>query len=152
MRLYQLTSLQWAHALDGEGARKWGGRWNSIGTPAIYTGLVVSTALLEALVHLDPDEFPEDYTLVTYHLPDQVSRSTVALESFPENWRGSLEQPWFKQTGDLWLSSGESLLLLTPSVIVPCEYNAILNPRHPEMAQLRLESLEPFPLDPRFKH
>lgn len=152
MRLYRLTTLEWARSLDGDGAKKWGGRWNSIGMPAIYAGLAVSTALLETLVHLDPDDFPEDFTLITYELPDDITKETIALESFPEDWRSSRSDPWFKRTGDQWLSAGKSLLLIAPSVIVPSEHNAIINPRHPEMDKLRIQSLDPFPLDPRFKH
>lgn len=152
MRLYRLTTSEWARSLDGEGARKWGGRWNSIGIPAIYSGLAISTTLLEALVHLDPDDFPEEFTLVTYELPDDVSQTTVPLSDFPTDWRNNRDTPWFRNRGDRWLSSGASLLLLTPSVIVPSEYNAIINPRHAEMTQVRIANVEAFPMDLRFRH
>ena len=39
-------------AFDGEGARQFGGRWNSPGVPIIYTSSSMSLAALEMLVHL----------------------------------------------------------------------------------------------------
>ena len=43
-----------ATAFDGEGARLFGGRWNSPGTRMIYTSATLSLAALESLVHLSP--------------------------------------------------------------------------------------------------
>ena len=40
------------HAFDGEGARLYGGRWNSPGRPAVYTSGSLALAALEVLVHL----------------------------------------------------------------------------------------------------
>ena len=42
-----------AEAFSGEGARLYGGRWNSPGTAMVYTAGSVSLATLELLVHLD---------------------------------------------------------------------------------------------------
>ena len=41
-----------AHTFDGEGARLYGGRWNSPGRPAVYTVGSLALAALEVLVHL----------------------------------------------------------------------------------------------------
>ena len=43
-------------AFTGEGARLYGGRWNSPGTAIIYTAESQSLAVLEILVHLDSPE------------------------------------------------------------------------------------------------
>ena len=40
-------------AFDGEGARRYGGRWNSRGTRMVYTAGSQALAALEMLVHLD---------------------------------------------------------------------------------------------------
>src|SRR6266567_1535384 len=39
-------------AFSGAGARLFGGRWNSVGTPLVYTAGSLSLALLEWRVHL----------------------------------------------------------------------------------------------------
>jgi RES domain-containing protein len=47
-----------ASALTGEGARRFGGRWNSRGVGVIYTSASPSLAILEILVHLQAQELP----------------------------------------------------------------------------------------------
>ena len=39
-------------AMDGNGARLYGGRWNSIGRPVVYVAGSESLAILKILVHL----------------------------------------------------------------------------------------------------
>ena len=42
-----------AKAFDGEGARLYGGRWNSVGVAMVYASQHKSLAALEARVHID---------------------------------------------------------------------------------------------------
>ncbi len=151
MRLWRLASPRFAEAPDGEGARQFGGRWNSAGIPVIYSSVNVSTALLEMLVHVDPDYFPDDYRLVELYAPDDVSATTIELKEFPAEWRDDLDQAWFKMTGDEWLEGQSTLLMLVPSVIVPSESNALINPRHADHSHVEVRSVTPFPIDRRFK-
>ena len=47
--VYRAHNPRWSWSpLSGEGARKFGGRFNPVGTPALYTSLNASTAMLEA--------------------------------------------------------------------------------------------------------
>ncbi|SEO37485.1 RES domain-containing protein [Paracoccus alcaliphilus] len=47
--LYRALNPIWAHnPLSGEGARRFGGRFNPKGTPALYTALSIMTAIREA--------------------------------------------------------------------------------------------------------
>ncbi|RMS24040.1 hypothetical protein ALP71_02375, partial [Pseudomonas coronafaciens pv. garcae] len=54
--------------------------------------------------------------------------------------------------GDAWLASGQSLALAVPSVIIPREYNYLLNVQHPEFQAVvaTARALE-FEVDPRLK-
>jgi RES domain-containing protein len=46
--LWRAYVPKWAHApLSGEGAARFGGRWNAVGTPAIYAARELSTAWAE---------------------------------------------------------------------------------------------------------
>ena len=120
MIVYRLCKA--AHvALDGEGARLWGGRWNSAGRPMVYTAASPSLAVLEVLVHLDlPSELlPDDYQLLTISVPDDapVSRVDAPIS----------EDDLCRQTGDAFLADGAALTLSVPSVVVPQERNVLLN-------------------------
>ena len=73
MIVYRLAKAAFT-ALDGEGARLFGGRWNSPGRPMIYTAASPSLAVLEVLVHLDLpiDLMPDDYRLLAIEIPDDA--------------------------------------------------------------------------------
>ncbi|WP_144431164.1 RES family NAD+ phosphorylase, partial [Pseudomonas syringae pv. coryli] len=49
--VYRLVKRKWlAQAFDGEGAKLYGGRWNSKGNACVYCAGSESLALLEVLV------------------------------------------------------------------------------------------------------
>ena len=51
---------------------------------------------------------------------------------------------------DAWIASGASALLLVPSVIVPDEYNVLINPRHGDAGRIVTTTLKRWIYDPRF--
>jgi RES domain len=50
--VWRLTRPEHAPGLDGEGARLFGGRWNSPGIPAVYCASSLALAVLETYVRL----------------------------------------------------------------------------------------------------
>lgn len=130
-------------ALDGEGARLYGGRWNSPGRPMLYTAASPSLAVLEVMVHLDlPAELlPTDYRLLTIEIPDEAP--VLALPVTPDDPGECV------RAGDAFLAAEEALVMTVPSVIVGKERNALINPSHPAAAQVRLAADDPFTFDPR---
>ena len=125
--------------LRGEGARLFGGRWNSPGRALVYLAEHPALAALEVRVHLDlpPDLLPDDYVLVQVDLPDGSVEKMTAL---PANTVAA---------GDGWIASASSAVLRVPSVLVPNSYNLLLNPRHPHAADARIRSVQPFRFDAR---
>jgi RES domain-containing protein len=130
-------------ALDGEGARLYGGRWNEPGRPMVYAAASPSLAILEVLVHLDlpPELMPDDYRLLAIDIPEDVP--VERLDHTPD------DPDECRTLGEAFLDRGAALVLLAPSVVVPQERNALINVRHPGMARVRLVRNEPFRLDPR---
>lgn len=121
-------------AFDGEGARLYGGRWNSPGNACVYVASSESLALLEIMVHLESYRMLNAYALLRLTLPKQ-SILSVGTEDLPENWREAPAPAETADLGDGWLASGQSLALALPSGVVPRELNYMLNPAHPLFEQ-----------------
>mgnify|MGYP001773961249 FL=1 len=136
LRAYRLVKKKWkASAFDGEGARLFGGRWNSRGQPCIYVAASESLAMLEIMVHLDDYGLMSHYALYEVLIP-QDSIVWLQSDQLPPDWREEPAPPSTAAIGDVWLSSRQSLALAVPSVIVPREYNFVLNPVHDLFAPL----------------
>ncbi|MDQ7729501.1 RES family NAD+ phosphorylase [Halomonas sp. SpR8] len=137
-------------AFDGEGARLYGGRWNSPGNACVYVASSESLALLEIMVHLESYRLLNAYALLRLTLPAE-SIMGVGTEDLPENWQEAPAPAETAELGDGWLASNQSLALALPSVVVPRELNYMLNPAHPLFDQIiaTAEAL-PFQPDPRF--
>lgn len=146
---WRLTKTKYlATAWDGEGARQSGGRWNSVGVPVVYVAESLSLALVETLAHLTFGVLPA-YSAVRVDFDDRLV-TFVDPRSLPRDWRVSPPPPTTQRLGDRWIAAAASAALRVPSVIVPSEFNYLLNPAHPDFARLVIGPAEPFPFDARF--
>lgn len=124
-------------AFDGEGARRYGGRWNSKGVAVVYLAQTQSLAALEILVHVDSAQLLEHYVAIPVTIdPKLVTR--VDASSLPKNWKAYPPPKRLREIGDGWVSSGNSAVLQVPSVIVPSESNFLLNPLHADYPRLKI--------------
>ena len=144
---WRLTSR--AHldtALSGEGARLYGGRWNSPGTAMTYLASSRSLAVLEVLAQLTSTADLARYALLPVHFDsDHVSD----LPTLPGDWRALPSPRSTAEEGDRWISEKSSLLLRVPSVILPAETNYLLNPAHPAFDSVEMGEPEDLDIDPR---
>ena len=136
-------------AFSGEGARRFGGRWNHKGTPMVYTAGSISLAALEMLVHLDAARLLDAYLCLPVEFDDSLCRK-IDVTLLPEDWNTHPSVQATRDTGTEWVRSGSSPVLAVPSVPVPLETNYLLNPAHPDFPELRIGSPESFQYDPRF--
>ncbi len=135
--------------LDGEGARLYGGRWNSPGQPAVYTSGALSLAAVEYLIHIDPDDVPDDLVALTIEIPDRIDVEAIDSSDLPSGWERTVEHPACRKAGDGWLRSGKTLVLEVPSAPIPGESNFLINPGHAAMAKVRIAAKRRFAFDPR---
>lgn len=149
-KVYRLVAPRWVStALSGEGARLYGGRWNSPGRPVVYLGGSRALTALELLVHLaTPSSREKPYVLMEVTVPDDALTS-LPMAALPKDWRVSPPTRDVQAFGDEWLATGKSLGLWVPSVIVPGEQNLLLNPVHPKMKEVILGEVMDFSFDPR---
>lgn len=137
-------------AFTGDGARRFGGRWNNPGIPVVYTAQSQSLAVLEMLVHLDSPQLLEQYVLFEVEIDSSLVTS-VEPGSLPRNWRDEPPPPQVQAIGDEWTTSGTSAALRVPSALLPSESNFLLNPRHGDFARLRIGRPIPFRFDARLR-
>jgi RES domain-containing protein len=136
------------NAFSGEGAREFGGRWNSQGVAIVYTAQSQSLAVLEMLVHLDSSDLLQKYVLIAAEFePSLISH--ISPSALPKHWRSDSALDDLRAIGDEWVRSGRSAVLQIPSVLVPEEHNFLLNPEHRDFARLRFGKPQPFRFDPR---
>jgi RES domain-containing protein len=133
---------------DGEGARLYGGRWNSVGVRMVYTAGSVSLAVLEMLVHLESSDLLPSYSLCAVHF-DETVMIRLDRSRLPDNWRDSPAQPELLMIGDAWIAARSSAVLEVPSAVVESESNYLVNPGHPDFASLVIDPPHPFTFDPR---
>ena len=150
---FRIVSPRWAtDALSGEGARKFGGRWNSPGRPMVYLGGSRALAALEMLVHLTtPLSRAKLYQIIKVSIPTHLI-SDYPLEILPKNWRDHPPTTLTQEIGDDWLQSPASmsqLALRIPSTLIPEESNILLNPLHPDFKKIQSETPQDFSFDAR---
>jgi RES domain-containing protein len=133
-------------AFDGEGARLYGGRWNSPGVRVAYTSGSKALAALETLVHLTPPVIPR-YVIIPLQFDDAMVE-VLPTPLLPPDWTAEPPPSSVQRLGDAWVKSGKSPVLTVPSVLTG-ENNFLLNPDQRDFRRIRIGKPEPFAFDPR---
>lgn len=137
-----------AHAFDGEGARLYGGRWNSPGSPISYCSATASLAVLEVFANVQRTDLLAEYVLIACSF-DESLVTRVEAGGLPANWRQSPAPPELAAIGDAWIRDGVSAVLDVPSAIIDRERNYLINPMHTDFKRIKRRPAEPFKFDLR---
>jgi len=150
MRIWRICrEIHAAEAFSGEGARRYGGRWNSRGVPMVYTSSSLALAAIEYFVHLEPNQAPADLVSISAALPDGEPVRTMQPTDLPEAWWTEESLPATRELGDEWTRSTSSLAILVPSVPIRSEWNMLMNPLHPHIKELKIDPPQLFVFDAR---
>lgn len=150
MEVYRLIKKKYAASpLDTEGAKRFGGRWNTKGKGLLYTSDAVSLAALEILVHVHLSAVLNAYMCITIDLPDNAIM-LLDTNALPDNWRSDPPPISTMAIGDEWMQRQSSLALSVPSTLITKQRNVLINPLHPDFAELHHSiELEDFIFDTR---
>lgn len=136
--------------LSGIGAEKVGGRWNEVGTRAVYCSENISLALLEYYVHSENVAYlPKEIVVAKIEFPDEFI--IEELKELPERWN---QYPYASDTTEVFtkLSKDRNVFALrVPSTIVSLESNIILNPLYREFGKVKIIEFIELPIDERLK-
>jgi len=133
-------------AFSGEGARLFGGRWNSQGIRMVYAAGSRSLAILEILAHLTKAAPLNNYVLYRIECDDALVQ---ILSDLPQSWNSEPPSSASQSIGDAWMRSATHPVLSVPSAIVPEERNYLLNPAHSEFSRIVIERPVAYHIDPR---
>jgi RES domain-containing protein len=138
-----------SEAFGGEGARRFGGRWNHKGTSIVYLSDTLSLAALEQFIHLGREGLHLSFVYFEVLIPSRVLVSKIETRELPKDWRSEPPPNATKEIGTRWVQSGSSVLLEVPSAIIPIGCNFLLNTAHPEFKHIKISPPKPFSFDPR---
>ena len=137
------------NAFDGEGARLFGGRWNSVGVRMVYLAGSRSLATLEVLVHTeDIDTIAGAYSIIPVTFPEKLVMR-VEDKDLPDDWASPAPIAATQLFGDSWIRRAHSAVLAVPSAVIHDELNYLVNPNHPDFPAIRIGTPAPFRIDPR---
>jgi RES domain-containing protein len=104
----------------------------------VYCAPNPAAALLEVLRHaeIDLEDIPIRFRYIEIEAPDSTSVGTADIGPLGPGWKNDLTAT--RRLGDQWLRSGLSALLRVPSGIVPETWNILINPLHPDSANIRI--------------
>lgn len=140
-----------AEDMSGTGASISGGRWNEPSVKMVYSATTRALACLETVVHLGAGTLPLNRYLVELTVPEDL---WAAAEIVPQPAIGWDAQPAGRMSiefGTAWAQSNRSAVLIVPSVIVPEEMNALINPRYPEAKRIKAVKVRKWNYDNRLR-
>ena len=116
---------------SGEGGMFVAGRWNNKGQKVIYCSQSISLCTLEWLSHHGLSVSGFSYNKYSIEINDALIKS-FKIKDLPKNWNQS---PAIQETRDFaekhLFNQTKYIALAVPSVVIPEEYNLVINPQHP---------------------
>lgn len=151
MMLFRLAKKAFAKDLSGNGAKLYGGRWNSKGVALIYTSENRALCTAEIAVHTPLGIIPTDYFLISIELPDNLKILELEVSQIKNTpWKSHPPNQITQKIGDDFVKENKYLIFKVPSVIVQGEYNYLIKPMHPLAKNISIKDIEPFTFDNRF--
>lgn len=151
MHVYRLGPKRFAPDLEGIGAKKFGGRWNHVETACIYASANKALSMLEYSAHLSLASFKPELVFTTYEV-EYDDFLKLDLKDLPKDWNNI---PSLKSTMDIgtnhFKSNPDSLGIIVPSIIIPDEFNYLINPLSTKFPSVKVVSVTDHNYDLRIK-
>jgi RES domain-containing protein len=148
MEVFRISTVEHASVLTASGSAN---RWNKRGQNVIYSGASRSLVTLESVVHKSSIRPATTYKVMVISIPDNESFiKGITQKELPANWQSLSAYPTLQAIGSEWYEHHETLLLKVPSVIIPYEFNFVINADHPAFSKnIKLIRTEDYFFDKR---
>ncbi len=148
MLVYNIRKEKYAYNLTASGIPN---RWNRQNEYVIYTGSSRALSILELVVHRASILPDTSYKILTIEL--NVSDKDIFIidrRDLPLTWKSIHAYSQLQSIGSKWYKNASQLVLRVPSVIIPQEYNYVLNTMHHDYRRkVKIEDVEDFDWDNR---
>jgi len=115
----------------------------------VYSSTSLALAAIELFVHLEPSQSPPDLVYVSAALAEGEPARTMHPADLPSEWWTEDALHATRKLGDKWIHAASSLAMLVPSVPIRSEWNVLVNPLHPRIGDLKIDTPQPFAFDAR---
>jgi RES domain-containing protein len=147
MIVHRICNSLYSDDLSGNGAKLFGGRWNSKGIPMLYVSEHISLAVLEMLVNNQFKDFSIELSLLRINIPDSIEIKEIKLSKLKPKWNEDFS--YSKFMGNEFIKSMNNLILKVPSAVIGEEHNFLINPLHPDFKKIKIAEVKQFSTDER---
>lgn len=145
--VYRFASVAYANDLSGNGAKLFGGRWNKVGIPALYTSFTISLALVELFIHKNTYEEIRVNQLLEITITEDIQQQ-ISFNKLKPNWQN--DAAYCQYMGSQFLLAKNSIGIKVPSAIIEQESNLLLNPMAIDFnKKVKIKKINPFVFNDR---
>jgi RES domain-containing protein len=120
---------------SGDGGLFTAGRWSHLGNKVVYCSESIALCTLEWLANKEVSLSGLSYYRYSIKIPDELV-VTLSPSKLPENWHATPATDLTRDFAEQHLFTTKKFLALAvPSVLVPEEFNLVINPLHEEFAR-----------------
>jgi RES domain-containing protein len=149
VKIYRLAKTNFINDLSGEGARLFGGRWNSRGDSLLYFSEHLSLCVLELLTRIDFEFLVDDYSFIEVEVPTSLISILKNPNRISKNWRSNPPISNTQSYGSTWIKTNKALGLAVPSAVLIHVNNILINPKHSQFSELIIIKTGKLDLDSR---
>lgn len=124
MIVYRIADKKYIDDREGIGAKLFGGRWNEINVPCLYTSEHISLAFLEKFIHAKGAESMKNLGLLKVEVPDDLIFE-VDVNKLKRDWVNDID--YSQWLGQQILADLSVLAFKVPSPIIAQEFNIVVN-------------------------
>ncbi|GAA0871101.1 RES family NAD+ phosphorylase [Gangjinia marincola] len=146
MQVFRIVRKKYHASLSASGVPN---RWNRENEYVIYASQSRALCTLEMVAHRNALMAALDHYLLTISLPDDDSHYLDISAELPKEWKHFKNYNVLQRLGSAWYQAKTSLILKVPSVLIPGEFNYVINTTHADYEKVRITNAEPFVWDSR---
>lgn len=133
-RASQISKIQ--TVFSGEGGMFTPARWNHLGRRVVYCSESIALCTLEWLSHNGLSVSGFNYIRFSIEIPDKLVKKFLPKD-LPKEWNKTPSTDVTRDFAEKNLFSSKKVLALAlPSVLVPEEFNLIINPLHKDFSNV----------------